>query len=115
MFEFYEKLKESLDKNQTQFKNFIEEVCELKPKSLKMNENVQNVPQIQVQSSIRKGSFEGKKERSMTNGSSDFSKSSHYSSSNNTNNGHPTQNQHKNHEKIFIPRNNPLAEMNLNK
>jgi len=120
MLEFYEKLKESFFKNQTQFKTFVEEVCENKPKGLISSTYVQPASQNRVSSGssgIRKNSYEGTKERSMTNGSSDFSKSSNYTQNNlNTQNGSHGHNQnHKTNEKVFIPRNNPLAEMSMNK
>ena len=116
MLEFYEKLKESLMKDQTQFKSFIEEVCENKPKGLISTTNVQT--RVSSGSSgIRKNSYEGPKERSMTKGSSEFSRSSNYNQ--NPQNGSQGQNQtnsqYKTSEKVFIPRNNPLTEMNLNK
>ena len=86
MLEFYDKIRESLQKNPTQFRTFVEEVCETKAK----NNLTITSPPVLVNS--RRNSGDGYKNHQKDDFKSPLKM-----------------------DKINIPRYNPLQEMNLNK
>ena len=87
MLEFFEKIKGAIHITAKVFPDFVDEVCNAKAKEF-------------CSINVRKGSYEGTKDRSNT-----FTNGYEFKTSIG---GHRD-------EKLFIPRNNPLHDMKINK